>query len=174
MFELCLLFHTVLIWWCLVFITLLKLSFVLKHHLNTVQNVCHPNKWLGRSTNHTGGNTRCWRGNLFEITLCSFYTSIKTCSAEEEVGEAMRVSLPYSRECFIYIFMKVFHRCMLCCSCSDLQFLCLYHDIVIQVGVQFCFLRWKHCAAPPPSFCLLELRFSGMLHNNCFLSLFLS
>lgn len=88
------------------FITTLKLSFTLKYHFDTVQSVHHPNKWLGRATPHTGGNTRCCRGNLFEITLCSFYTSIKACSAAEAVVKAMRASLPYFRECFICIFMK--------------------------------------------------------------------
>lgn len=88
------------------FITTHKLSFALKYHFDTVQSVCHPHKWRGRSTQHTGGNTRCCRGNLFEITLCAFYTSIKACSAAEAVVKVMRASLPYFQECFISIFMK--------------------------------------------------------------------
>lgn len=85
---------------------MLKLSFALKYHFDTVQSVHHPNKWPGRATQHTGGHTRCCRGNLFEITLCSFYTSINACSAAEAVVKAMRASLPYFRERFICIFMK--------------------------------------------------------------------
>lgn len=134
MFELCFLFHT--------FDNLgllLPCSNFALCYLDPVQNVCHPKKWLRRSTNHTGGNTRCWRGNLFEITLCSFYTSIKTCSAEEEVVRTMRASLTYFRDCFIYIFMG---KCFTDARCAVLTLICSFCIYIMTL-----LFRWGYSFA---------------------------
>lgn len=121
------------------FITTHKLSFALKYHFDTVQSVCHPHTWRGRSTQHTGGNPRCCRGNLFEITLCSFYTSIKACSGRRSGSESHAgFSSLFPRMLHFHIYEKSFTdaRCAvpaLVCS------FCMY----IMAPV----LRWGHSFA---------------------------
>jgi hypothetical protein len=75
----------------------------------------------------------------------------------KEMREPGVLCLPgFQNASFTYLW-KAFHR-ETCCAVPTLMcsFCILYPDVVIQVGVQFGFLRWKHCGAP--AFCFLELR----------------
>lgn len=75
---------------------------------------------------------------LFDV----FILPLKHFLTKEEIGERYAYFFSiFGRMVHLHIYESVSQRCMLCNSLSHLQLSYLYHNIVIQVGVQFYFLK---------------------------------
>lgn len=128
----------------------------------TLQSGCHPDNGLGRTTHRAWWDmlkTQKLKGKfLYNYFLMLSYFSLKHFPTEEELGERYTYFFSILRRItHLHIYESVSQRCVLCHSLSHLQLSYLYDNIVIQVGVQFYFLKWKHHTALF-SFCFLGLR----------------